>query len=211
MARSPRSANTCGRATTIQTSGSLSLQVSAVSSAREPTCGRGLQRMSPARTFPARAARTKARMPRVSILSRLHQASPGHLADPQADDRDDQWPGRRIGHGHGPALRHSNGLRENAIRRLSQRRTDHRERWLVLSAEDGRAGTRPGVCLHRRTGCRARPSPGAHQSPGSVGSARGSDAGVVPPDHRRSPPRCNGLASGSCARRSTVRWRPRRS
>ena len=82
-------------------------------------------------------------------------ASPRHLADPQADHRDDQRPGGRFRHGHGAALRHPRRLREDPLHRLSQCRTDHRERRFVLPAQDGRPRPRAGIRLHRRAERRA--------------------------------------------------------
>ena len=76
-------------------------------------------------------------------------AASRHLADPQADHRDDQRPRGRLRHGHGAALRHPHRLREDPFHRLSQCRPDHRERRLLLPAEDGRPRSRAGVRLYR--------------------------------------------------------------
>ena len=66
-----------------------------------------------------------------------------------------------IGHGHGAALRHPHRLREDALRRLPPGRPDHRERRLLLSAEDGRPRPRAGVRLHRHTSMPSAPTSGA--------------------------------------------------
>ena len=103
-----------------------------------------------------------------ALLPRVHRAAPRHLADPQADDRDAQRAGGRFGHGHGAALRHPCRLREDALHRLSQCRADHRERRLVLSAQDGRPRPGAGIRLYRRTERRAGLRVGHAQPPGPV-------------------------------------------
>ena len=158
---------------------------------------------------PARAAPRRARRGAPALLPRLHQAAPRHLAHPQADDRHDQRSRGRLRHGHGAALRHPHRLREDALHRLPAGRPDHRERRLLLPAEDGRPRPGAGVRLYRRAGRRARlrmgPAQPSGARPKSSRRRRASCASGSSTSRRW----CNGSASGSCAPRSTARSRPR--
>ena len=127
-----------------------------------PILGLARDRTSPARTSPATAARMRGSMAtRQHFFHGFTQLHRDIAHDPQADDRDDQRAGGRVRHGHGAALRHPYRLRGDPLHRLSQRRPDHRERRLILSAEDGRPRPRAGVRLHRRTERRAGATSGA--------------------------------------------------
>ena len=121
-----------------------------------------------------------------ALLSRLHQAAPRHLAHPQAHDRDDKRPRRRLRHGHGAPLRHSARLRDHSFHRLPPAGPDNRERRLILPAQDGRAGPRPGVRVHRPSGRQARLRVGPAELPGAVGGSGEDHARAVRPHHARS-------------------------
>ena len=100
------------------------------------------------------------------LLPRVHQAAQGHLAHKKADHSHDQRSRRRVGDGHGAALRHPPGVREHPVHRVPATGADNRKRRQLLPAQDGRPGQGLGVRLHRAPGRPASIRLGVAELPG---------------------------------------------